>query len=98
MAFEEATAKFSGVIGIGGVTTVPNDLFNVSIEEAVKFLESFKERVNEKLDILCEIAKNKDDGRKSIAKPNVIEVQAMSQDEVRARVAFEALLKEHNVG
>ena len=47
------------IIGIGGVTSIDNNLFKVSIEEAVLFLEAFKITVNEKLQVLQEIGQLK---------------------------------------
>ena len=96
MAFAETTPSFSFVNyqGIGGVTSVPIDLFRTSIEEAIEFLKSFKNRVNENLDILSEIQKNKNDGKQFITNPSPVEIQAIRQEELRARIVFETLQKE----
>ena len=83
-AFKMATAQenyvIPDVIGIGGVTTVTNDLFKISIEEAIVFLESFKDSVDEKLKILQDIDKCKTDKHLTV-----------QQDEIKANLAFEAL-------
>ena len=47
------------IIGIGGITSIDNNLFKVSIEEAVLFLEAFKITVNEKSQVLQEIGQLK---------------------------------------
>ena len=63
MALEKTPmgSKFenSNIVGIGGVTSIRNDLFKISIEEAITFLESFKDSVNKTLLFLCEIRKCK---------------------------------------
>ena len=61
MSFEETTPPTYPTThqGIGGVTSVPLDLFRTSIEEAIEFLKSFKITVNETLFILKKIEKIK---------------------------------------
>ena len=75
------------IIGIGGVTTVTNDLFKISIEEAIAFLESFKNSVNEKLKILHEIDRCK-------AAEHFNKSGVLKQDEIKAQMVFETLQKE----
>ena len=89
MALIESTSLSSFVIyeGIGGVTTVPDDLFRPSIEEAIEFLKSFKDHVDEKLEILCKIRINS----KFITRAGPNETQAIRQEEQRAKKAFETL-------
>ena len=51
--------NFSEVNGIGGITTVHNDMFKKSVEEAIHFLELFKTLVDEKLKVLQDTDKCK---------------------------------------
>ena len=91
MALEKTPmgAKFenSNMVGIGGVTSIRNDLFKISLEEAITFLESFKDSVDEKLTILHEISKCKKD---VLTKSNSDELQ---QNEKKATLVFEVLQK-----
>ena len=91
MAFAEKTPLFVSCKGIGGVTSVPQDLFKTSIEEAIDFLKTFKNSVNEKLDILNSIAQNKIEAQQFITNPSPTEIQAIQRDEIKARVVFETL-------
>ena len=58
-AHEDVNFTLPNIVGIGGVTAVPDDLFKISVEEAVEFLESFKDSVNKTLLFLREIRKCK---------------------------------------
>ena len=75
------------ITGIGGVTCVANDLFKISIEEAVEFMKVFRVSVDEKLNVLSEIEKCK---KTPHSKYNQ-DYQMLQQDEIKARFVFEML-------
>ena len=80
--------EYSEVMGIGGVTTIRNDLFKITLEEAITFLESFKDSVDEKLEILHQINRCKKD---VLMKSNTAEI---NRDENKATMVFEVLQKQ----
>ena len=79
--------NFSEVNGIGGITTVPNDRFKKSVEEAIHFLELFKTLVDENLKVLQDIDKCKKEKNSRYTNDNLIR----TQDEVKAMRIFETL-------